>query len=236
MAPWMWIIAGPNGAGKSTFAGPFLDDLHAALPDLAGPAVVAKLNADERTLELRSRFADVAQEALNRRAAQEIDDAVAAMIETGRSFAVETVLSTPKYRDDVETAQAKGFRFGLIYVSLRSARLAVQRVGERVRKGGHGVEAATVARRYRHSHEQLGWFAPRADFLMIFDNSDKQAGTPPLLLADRYPNRPFRHLHPDVNRAVDDNDLRVRVAVRTCRTASKIERRLRQSGPCQCRS
>ena len=203
MAPWMWIIAGPNGAGKSTFAGPYLDDLHAAFPELTGPMAVVKLNADERTLELRRQFPDAAHAALNRQAAQEIDTEVAAMIAAGRSFAVETVLSTPKYRDDVETAQAKGFRFGLIYVSLRSARLSTQRVGERVRKGGHDVEAAAVVRRYRRSHEQLSWFAPRTDFLMIFDNSDKREDRPPLLLAYRYPGRPFEHVHPGVNRAVD---------------------------------
>ena len=204
MAPWMWIIAGPNGAGKTTFAGPYLDDLHTAFPELAGPTGIVKLNADERTLELRRQFPNAAQATLNRQAAQEIDAKVEAMIAAaGQSFAVETVLSTPKYRDDVETAQAKGFHFGLIYMSLRSAKLSMQRVGERVRKGGHDVEAAAVARRYRRSHEQLSWFAPRADFLLIFDNSDKREGRLPLLLAHRYPGHPFQHVLSGVNRAID---------------------------------
>ena len=203
MAPWMWIIAGPNGAGKSTFAGPYLDDLHAAFPELVGPTGIVKLNADERTVELRRQFPDAAQATLNRQAAQEIDAEVETMIGAERSFAVETVLSTPKYRDDVERAQAKGFHFGLIYVSLRSAKLSTQRVGERVRKGGHDVEAAAVARRFRRSHEQLSWFAARSDFLMIFDNSDKREDRLPVLLAHRYPGTPFEHVHPGVNRAVD---------------------------------
>jgi hypothetical protein len=59
------------------------------------------------------------------------------------------------------------------------------------------------ARRYRRSHEQLSWFAPRADFLLIFDNSDKREGRLPLLLAHCYPGRPFQHVHSGVNRAVD---------------------------------
>jgi predicted ABC-type ATPase len=107
----MWIVAGPNGAGKTTFAGPYLDRLHAAFPELAGPNGIVKLNADECTLELRRQFPDAAEEALNRRAAQEIDDRVAAMIAADKSFAVETVLSTPKYRNSVETAQARPFIF-----------------------------------------------------------------------------------------------------------------------------
>ncbi|MGH7048744.1 MAG: hypothetical protein ACREE2_20450 [Stellaceae bacterium] len=57
-----------------------------------------------------------------------------------------------------------------------------------------------MSRRY---HRQLSWFAPRADFFMIFDNSDRQMGTPPMLLAHHYPGRPFRHVRPGVNRAVD---------------------------------
>jgi predicted ABC-type ATPase len=48
MAQWMWIIAGPNGAGKSSFAGRFLRDL--------GHRHLIKLNADERTLELRPKI------------------------------------------------------------------------------------------------------------------------------------------------------------------------------------
>jgi predicted ABC-type ATPase len=104
----MWIIARPNGAGKSTFAGPYLDDLHAAFPQETGPDGLIKLNADERMLGLRRQFPDAAQAVLNRRAAEQIDAEVVRLIAEGRSFAVETVLSTPKYRDDVEAARAKG--------------------------------------------------------------------------------------------------------------------------------
>ena len=203
MAPWMWIIAGPNGAGKSSFAGQYLDDLHAAFPSDIAPGGLTKLNADERTLELRRQFPDAAQATLNRRAAQETDAEVVAMIAAGRSFVVESVLSTPKYRDDVEAAKAKGFRFGLLYVSLHPPELSPRRVSERVLKGGHDVDPATAVARYHRSHEQLRWFASRADWLMIFDNSNNQPGTPPLLLATRFPDRPLQHGQRGVNLAVD---------------------------------
>lgn len=203
MASWMWIIAGPNGAGKSTFAGPYLDDLHAAFPKDTGPDGITKLNADERVLELRRRFPDAARDVLNRRAAEEIDAEVVRLIGEGRSFAVETVLSTPKYRDDVEAAKAKGFQIGLIYVSLHPPELSPRRVGERVQMGGHDVNPETAVQRYHRSHEQLGWFAPRADFLMIFDNSDNRPDTVPVLLARRFPDRPLTHVQRGLNPAVD---------------------------------
>ena len=136
MNRWMWIIAGPNGAGKSTFAGRFLDNLNRR----RGQPLV-KLNADERTLSLRAQFPDAAQNDLNLRAAIAIDAEVEDHIRAGRSFAVETVLSSPKYRDDVLAAKASGFKFGLIYVSLYPPELSPQRVSERAAKGGHDVLA-----------------------------------------------------------------------------------------------
>ena len=124
MASWMWIIAGPNGAGKSTFAGPYLDDLNAAFPADTGPDGIIKLNADERVLDLRREFPDAAQDVLNRRAADDIDADVVRLIGERRSFAVETVLSTAKYRDDVEAAKANGLQFGLNAPSRMSMRAA----------------------------------------------------------------------------------------------------------------
>src|ERR1700755_1386951 len=116
MAPLMWIIAGPNGAGKSSFAGKYLDDLVAAFPADFGPGGLTKLNADERTVALRREFPDAAHAMLNLRAARETDAEVTAMIAADRSFSIETVLSTPKYRGDVLTAKNRGFHIGLIYV------------------------------------------------------------------------------------------------------------------------
>lgn len=96
MAKWMWVIASPNSAGKSSFAGQFRRDF--------GHRRLQKLNADDRTLELRQQFADAAQNTLNLQAAIDIDKEVERSIKAGRSFVVETVLSSPKFRDDVLSA------------------------------------------------------------------------------------------------------------------------------------
>ncbi|MBF0488283.1 MAG: zeta toxin family protein [Nitrospirae bacterium] len=96
MSKWMWIIAGPNGAGKSSFAGDFLGSL--------GHRNLVKLIADERTIELRKKFPAALQDDLNLKAAIEIDKEIEDCIKSAASFVVETVLSSPKYRDDVLTA------------------------------------------------------------------------------------------------------------------------------------
>jgi hypothetical protein len=47
-----------------------------------------------------------------------------------------------------------------------------------------------VARHHR-SHEELRWFAPHADLLMVFDNSAPAAA--PILLASRGKGRPLAY-------------------------------------------
>lgn len=193
MAAWMWLIAGPNGAGKSSFAGRFLDDL--------GHRRLIKLNADERTLALRKQFPDISQYDLNLQAAIAVDQDVESCIEAGHSFVVETVLSSGKYRDDVLMAKAKGFRFGLIYISLYPPELAPLRISERAAKGGHDVDPATAVARHHRSHEELRWFAPLADLLMVFDNSAPSAA--PVLLASRGDGQALRYHALGVNPFVD---------------------------------
>ncbi|MDD4617372.1 MAG: zeta toxin family protein [Alphaproteobacteria bacterium] len=189
----MWIIAGPNGAGKSSFAGDFLADL--------GHKNLIKLNADELTAALRKKFPDAAQNDLNLQAAIEIDQKVVDYIDAGQSFVVETVLSSPKYQDDVLTAKQNGFKVGLVYVSLYPPELSPQRIEVRVAKGGHNVDHDKAIERHRKSHEQLSWFAPKADALFIFDNS--QEGTQPTLIALRGGDQPIKYLAPGVNPSVD---------------------------------
>ena len=145
-----------------------------------------------------------AEDVLNLRAAQETDAAVERLIAAEESFVVETVLSSPKYRDDVEAAKARGFRIGLIYVSLHPPELASLRVGVRVGKGGHAVAPEKVIERYHRSHAQLSWFAARTDLLIVFDNSDAaHRDEPPAMLAVKLPGQSLSCLNPGVNPAVD---------------------------------
>jgi predicted ABC-type ATPase len=193
MSKWMWIIAGPNGAGKSGFAGSFLKDL--------GDNALVKLNADERTLKLRKQFPREAQDDLNLKAAIAVDNDVEKCIDAGQSFVVETVLSSSKYRDDVIKAKTKGFKFGLIYISIYPPELSSLRVSERVAKGGHDVDPEKAIERHHKSHEQLCWFAPQADLFMVFDNSNCDGI--PVLLASRKNGEPLKYIAQGVNPAVD---------------------------------
>ncbi len=188
----MLIIAGPNGAGKSSITDEVVDMFDSAL---------VKLNADEQTLELQKKYPDKPLPEVNLFAAQHIDAEVERHIEEGKSFYVETVLSSPKYRDDVLKAKERGFAFSLVYVSLHPPELSPERVKIRAQKGGHDVEWNKALARYDRSHAQLEWFMAQADTCLVLDNSAE--GKPPILLAAKIAGQEITHRVKGVNLTVD---------------------------------
>ena len=192
--PWMWIVAGPNGAGKTTVATHAFSQL--------GIEGLVKLNADVRTAELREQFPAEPLPALNLRAAQETDAKVLANIEAGNTFLVETVLSSPKYREAVQLAKSKGYCIGLIYVSLHPPELSPARIKLRVAKGGHDVESTKAVERYHRSHEQLEWFAEQADTFLALDNSSRKDAHP-VLVASKFAGNELVHRAKDINPVLD---------------------------------
>jgi predicted ABC-type ATPase len=67
----------------------------------------------------------------------------------------------------------------LLFLWLRSAELAVSRVAERVRLGGHDVPAEIVRRRYRAGLQNLfRLYMPLADSWQVFDNSESSGPRP----------------------------------------------------------
>lgn len=177
----LWLFAGPNGAGKTTFTKSPAFSLH----------IQHFLNADEvtRCLLAEKGFSsysvsppEVLQE-LNLAAAERVFSEVQRLLASGSAVAVETVLSTSKYRQVVEQLRNSGGIFNLIYVGLRSWQLSQQRVAIRVAKGGHPVPEEKLPGRWLRSLEQLPWFVHKADHFYIFDNSDSNPDLAPILVA-----------------------------------------------------
>lgn len=177
MQTWFWIIAGHNGAGKST--------LQPVLASLLGDGC-AFLNPDEMTRQCLGGTFDVDDAALlqaNLRAARWVENEVDRLIALNQSVAVETVLSTPKYRERVIAAQSAGMAFGFVYIALSSADLAIKRVETRVKEGGHGVDADKIRRRRLASLDQMPWFAERANAAYFFCGNTLK----PVLVATKTP-------------------------------------------------
>ncbi len=169
--PVLWIIAGPNGSGKSSFYN---------RTDIEGwGGSVWIINPDLLTQQIVEREgADL--DAANGVALDRIMVWLTASVDTYQTIGVETVLSSPKYRDLVTTATDRGFDVRMIYIVLASADLQMQRIRLRVMEGGHDVPPEKVASRRQGSFEQLAWFSQHIGRGYIFDNSTGE----PKLVAD----------------------------------------------------
>jgi len=163
--PRLWIVAGPNGSGKSTLYG------RTDIKDFGRSVWI--INPDILTAHIAK------QERLPlRRANGETLDRIQAWlrisIRTYKTVGVETVLSTAKYRRLVHLAKAHGFEIRLLYVTLKTAQMNIERVRNRVREGGHSVPIKKIVERRERSFKQLPWFLDQADFALIYDNSGKE--------------------------------------------------------------
>lgn len=159
MSKNLYIISGCNGAGKTTAS-------YTVLPQIL--ECKEFVNADEIAKGL-SPFnpESVAYEA-GRLMLQRIDD----LLESNVTFAIETTLATKSYVNLVRRAQSMGYFVHLIFFWLESPELAINRVAERVRKGGHNIPQDVIRRRYVAGIVNLfGRFMDEVDLWMIYDNS-----------------------------------------------------------------
>ncbi len=167
-------MAGPNGSGKSTLVQSGTLGRHVgALPKLY-------LNPDDIVLEIRQWAQSGSELEILRQAQDRSDSLVDRAIREGTDFAVETVLSSGKFRPKVATAIAAGFRFGFVFVTLQSGHLNIGRVAQRVALGGHDVPTGRILARRQRAHAAFGWFALQAHFGLLFDNSVQ-----PVLVAEK---------------------------------------------------
>jgi len=162
------IIAGPNGAGKTTFAGEFLPN-EADCPNF--------VNADLIAAGLAPFVPDTAAFRAGRVMITEIHN----HIRLGESFAFETTLSGRHYAQLIPLWRSSGYRVKLFFLKLVSPELAIARVRQRVRSGGHDVPEPIIRRRFATGlHNFVALYKPIVDEWALYDNS----GPTPLLLKE----------------------------------------------------
>ena len=158
-SPKVVVLAGPNGAGKSTSAAKLL---------LGALKVQEFVNADTIAQGL-SAFAQerVAFQA-GRIMLTRLNDLAAARA----SFGYETTLASRFYANWLKQLQATGYEVHLLFLWLPTADMAVARVADRVRLGGHDVPEATIRRRYAAGLANLQRaYLSLADSWKVIDNS-----------------------------------------------------------------
>ena len=181
--PLVVVIAGPNGAGKSTTA-PWL--LQEAL------AVAEFVNADPIAIGL-SAFRP---ESVALAAGRVMLTRMKMLAQARQDFAFETTLASRSLALWLASLRGSGYRVHLAFLSLSSPDLAVARVTERVRQGGHEVPAPVVRRRFTAGLRNFfALYQHVADTWQVFDNS---AVAGPRLIAAGRAGEPARVLDPEV--------------------------------------
>lgn len=160
--PQIVILAGPNGSGKSTSAAKLL----------LGPLQVTEfVNADT----IAQGLSAFAQQEVAIDAGRIMLRRLKELATARESFAFETTLATRSYAAWLPKLQVAGYSVHLIYLWLASPELAIARVADRVRAGGHDIPAATIRRRYRAGVVNLKeLYFPLANRWEVFDNTDMQ--------------------------------------------------------------
>jgi predicted ABC-type ATPase len=89
------------------------------------------------------------------------------------SFAFETTLAGRAHAGWIRRNRRElGYEFHIMYFWLRSPELAVQRVRQRVRKGGHDIPPEVIRRRYVAGVRNFfGLYRPLANSWGLYDNS-----------------------------------------------------------------
>ena len=152
--PQLVVLAGPNGAGKSTIARLLL------------PEGVVFLNADE--------IAKGLPEGPGRdlRAGRRLYEQWDMLTVRRASFAFETTLANRVLLKRIAAMQASGYLVSLVFLWLPGAEVALERVAERVRRGGHDIPEATIRRRYGAGLRNLvTLYLPAVDTWRVYDNS-----------------------------------------------------------------
>lgn len=161
-APRLWIVAGPNGCGKTTAYG------RSDVSEFDGSVWIINPDLLTKRLQLQEGM-DLTP--ANLAAVTRIQVWLDASIDVHQTIGVETVLSTPKYRNLVRRAKGRGFEVRFIYVYVDSLDLQLERIRLRVAKGGHNVPADKVEARRIRSFQEFPWFFWEADRVLVYDNS-----------------------------------------------------------------
>jgi predicted ABC-type ATPase len=157
--PQVVVLSGPNGAGKSTVAPALLRDTLSIHQFVNADLIAAGLSPfASNTVALRSG------EIMLRR--------IHELAGRGQSFAFETTLAARTYVPFLGQLHNTGYLVHLVYIWLESPELAIQRVRDRVARGGHNVPEEVIRRRYTRGLKNLfSSYLSLADTWLVCDNS-----------------------------------------------------------------
>lgn len=158
MSKRLIVIGGPNGAGKTTFARDYLAEYPAEF-----------LSADDLAFKISPAQPELAKIEAGRQFSRKLQQALL----SGGNVVIESTLSGKSMQRILDQARSVGYGITLVFIFLESAQACIDRVRERVQKGGHDVPVSDIERRFHRSKANF-WSTYRneADLWFLFYNSD----------------------------------------------------------------
>lgn len=158
----VYVIAGPNGAGKTTFAKKFL-------PKYANCKEF--VNADLIAGGIAPFSPETAALSAGKILLNKIDD----FSSKGKDFGFETTLSGRAYVRTLKELKSNGYEIHLFFLWIPTLEMALARIQDRVKRGGHNIPEPVVKRRfYKGICHLFGLYQPLLDSWTLFDNSREE--------------------------------------------------------------
>ena len=136
----LYLIAGANGSGKSTLASELLPSEN-----------IDFLNADDLAKSLCPDHI----ESVKIQAGKILLKRLTHLLNSNKSFAIETTLSGKNHIKTIKRAKEVGFKVVLIYSFLDNPTLCEKRIKIRVLNGGHDIPKDDIIRRFYRSKKNF---------------------------------------------------------------------------------
>lgn len=148
------IIAGVNGCGKSSFTGSF-----SCYDKKLGTIV----DTDSITAKKGGNKLAGGKDAVKK---------IEYCLENSLDFTQETTLSGMKTLRTIKKARALGYEIRMYYIAVSSAGESINRIKNRVSKGGHDIPEEIVNRRYKNRFNDLIRVLPYCGNAVFYDNEN----------------------------------------------------------------
>jgi predicted ABC-type ATPase len=156
------IIAGANGSGKTTFARSFEEKYPFAF-----------VNADEIAKEINP--GDIENPGVKVQAGKRFLRKIQELLTANENFIIESTLSGRALLGWIKKIKEKEYSIRLLYIFLENPGVCIERIRERVLKGGHFVPDADVVRRfYRSKRNFWNLYKELADKWHLIYNSEQR--------------------------------------------------------------